>query len=98
MNCVLHCVSGRLQGVIMEQSDPEQTPREKPVVNFSGEKVALGPTHKGMIPFFARWENDFSVSVMGGDPLFPRTREAIEADYDRFTQEGQSGHAKSGPY
>ena len=72
----------------MDQSDLEQTSREKPILNISGEKVALGPTHKGMIPFFAKWENDFSVSVMGGDPLFPRTREAIEADYDRFSQEG----------
>jgi hypothetical protein len=44
---------------------------------ISGEKVAFGPTHKGMIPFFEKWDNDFAVSIMSGNPLRPVTREVI---------------------
>jgi hypothetical protein len=50
---------------------------EKPIVNIAGEKVALGPTHKGMLPYLEKWDNDFAVSIMAGDPLHPVTREVI---------------------
>ena len=62
---------------------------EKPIINIAGEKVALGPTHKGLLPFFEKWDNDFSVSIMSGDPLRPVTREAIEADFERHSKEEQ---------
>lgn len=29
---------------------------EKPIINIVGEKVALGPTHKGLLPFFEKWD------------------------------------------
>src|SRR5258708_14019069 len=64
---------------------------EKPIINIIGEKVALGPTHKGMIPFFEKWDNDFDVSIMSGDALRPVTREVIEANYERHSKEDQ-GH------
>jgi diamine N-acetyltransferase len=62
---------------------------EKPIINIAGEKVALGSTHKGMIPFFEKWDNDFAISIMSGDPLRPVTREVIEADYERHSKEDQ---------
>lgn len=60
---------------------------EKPIINIVGEKVALGPTHKGMIPYFEKWDNDFAVSIMSGDPLRPVSREVSEADYERHSKE-----------
>jgi len=65
---------------------------EKPIINIVGEKVALGPTHKGMIPFFEKWDNDFAVSIMSGDSLRPVSREVTEANYARHSQE-DSRHA-----
>jgi len=71
----------------LDQSESEQQLAEKPIINIIGEKVALGPTHKGMIPLFSKWDNDFAVTLMAGDPLRPITRESIEAQYDRFNKE-----------
>ncbi len=72
----------------MDQSKVRQQPEEKPIINIIGEKVALGPMHKGIIPLFEKWDNDFAVSIMSGDPLRPVTRENIEADYERHSKEG----------
>jgi len=43
--------------------------REKPIINIVGEKVALGPYHRGVIPLMTKWLNDFSVTLLSGDPL-----------------------------
>jgi diamine N-acetyltransferase len=56
---------------------------EKPVLNISGAKVALGPLQKSMISSFARWENDFAVTLMSGDSLRPISRERIEERFER---------------
>ena len=34
----------------------------QPIVNIVGEKVALGPIRKDLIPLYHRWRNDFSVA------------------------------------
>ena len=64
---------------------------EKPVLNISGEKVALGPIQKSMISSFVKWENDFAVSSMSGDPLRPVSREKIEARYTRRLHDENPG-------
>ena len=33
-----------------------------------------------------KWDNDLVVSILSGDPARPRTREAAEADYERFSR------------
>lgn len=63
---------------------------EKPVLNISGEKVALGPLQKSMIPAFVCWENDFTVSLMSGSPLHPISREKIEEQFERRLRESGS--------
>ena len=63
---------------------------EKPVLNISGNKVALGPLQKSMLPSFVRWENDFAVSSMSGDPLRPISRERIEERFERRLKEASS--------
>ncbi len=72
---------------------PSNTPssggdRPKPVYNIVGEKVALGPgSREEQVELFYRGDNDYAVTVFAGDPLWPRAREAFEADYDRFAKE-----------
>jgi RimJ/RimL family protein N-acetyltransferase len=60
---------------------------EKPILNILGDKVALGPLEKSMIPDFARWENDFAVTVMSGDPLRPLSRAQMEERFARASKE-----------
>lgn len=72
----------------MEQTEDLQS--EKPVLNMSGEKVALGPLQKSMISSFVKWENDFAVSSMSGDPLQPVSREMIEERFERHLRESNA--------
>jgi len=60
---------------------------EKPVLNISGDKVALGPLQKSMLPAFVRWQNDFAVSSMSGDPLRPISYEAHAEDFEQLLRE-----------
>ena len=69
----------------MEQTETDFQ-GEKPLLNIIGDKVALGPVEKSMIPDFARWENDFAVAVMSGDPLRPLSRAQME---ERFARAGK---------
>lgn len=32
-----------------------------PIINFSGEKVALGPLRRELLPYYQRWINEFAV-------------------------------------
>lgn len=66
----------------MEQTDTDFQD-EKPILNIVGDKVALGPIHKKLIPDMLRWENDFAVTVLSGDPIRPVTLESIEAHYEQ---------------
>lgn len=62
-------------------------PATPPIINITGERVALGPTSRDHLPLFARWDNDFAVTLYAGDPLRPNTRERIEAEYDKYGKE-----------
>lgn len=75
----------------MERIDGGNAPNE-PVVNILGEKIALGPRLKSMTPFFLKWENDFSVAILSGDPLRPITQERIESSYEASTS-GKDAYA-----
>ena len=63
---------------------------EKPVLNIVGDKVALGPIQKSMIADFMRWENDFAMTLMSGDPIRPVNREALEEQFVRTSKEESS--------
>jgi diamine N-acetyltransferase len=45
------------------------------VINIAGERVALGPLRRDLIPFYVRWRNDFRVQRTFGDPPQPVTTE-----------------------
>jgi diamine N-acetyltransferase len=61
---------------------------EKPALNIIGEKVALGPLQKSMLSTFFKWQNDFTVTLMSGDPIRPVSREDIEADFVQTSKDG----------
>jgi len=53
-----------------------------PVVNIRGDRVALGPLHRGLLPLIERWDNEFrTVDLGGGDPR-PVSVEEIAAAWE----------------
>jgi RimJ/RimL family protein N-acetyltransferase len=48
---------------------------ERPVINITGEKVALGPTRSDLAALYHRWMNDFSTLRLAGFVPKPRTLE-----------------------
>ena len=58
---------------------------ERPVVNVSGERIALGPLRRDLIPSYLRWHNDIESARTQGDIPGPRTLERATAWYERVT-------------
>jgi RimJ/RimL family protein N-acetyltransferase len=61
-----------------------------PLVNMVGERVALGPLHRDLIPLYATWRNDFWIQRTYGSPLIPTT---IESQTEWFERESVSSAA-----
>ena len=57
-------------------------PEELPILNIAGEKVALGPHRRDLLPLYQRWINDFGVRVNLGGRVGPMTLAAEEAWFD----------------
>ena len=54
----------------------------QPVLNIRGERVALGPLHRELLPLIERWDNDFQVADLRGDDPRPHTAESIAAGWE----------------
>lgn len=57
-------------------------PSMEPILNIVGEKVALGPHRRDLLPLYTRWINDFEVTRNLSMGLRPTTAEAEERWYD----------------
>jgi len=60
---------------------------EEPIINITGEKVALGPFGRGIVPLLSKWDNDFEVSFFSGDPLRSVPRDTTEARFEQSNRE-----------
>ncbi len=54
---------------------------EQPLLNFSGEKVALGPHRRELLPLYLKWVNDFEVTRTLTLGMRPNTWEQEDAWY-----------------
>jgi diamine N-acetyltransferase len=59
----------------------------QPIVNIVGDRVALGPCRRDLIPLYDRWFNDFEVGMPYFVQLRPHTREAREAWYEHLAKD-----------
>ena len=59
---------------------------EQPVLNMTGEKVALGPVRRDLVSLYQRWINDFEVTRTLALRLAPMTVEAEDAWYERASK------------
>ena len=62
---------------------------DRPVINIQGERVALGPLRRDLIPSYVRWENDFGTRRTD-DPAEARpvTLEEATNEYDDWVKSG----------
>lgn len=67
-------------------------PSPQPIVNVVGDKIALGPLRRDLVPLYQRWINDFEVTRGLSMAFRPLTLEAEEAWYERVS-EGQGDPA-----
>jgi RimJ/RimL family protein N-acetyltransferase len=62
------------------------------LLNVVGDKVALGPLRRELMPLYVRWANDFEVTRTLGIGMRPLTLEAEESWYERATKEENAAH------
>lgn len=61
---------------------------QDPIINITGQKVALGPVRRDVLPLWLKWENDFEVTRTEGGRLNVMTRERLEKIWDEASREG----------
>lgn len=59
-----------------------------PVVSIVGERIALGPLRRDLLPTYQRWNNDFGVTRTMSVPR-PLTLEQVTGDYQRLGADGR---------
>ena len=64
--------------------DPTKQDGEQAIINFSGEKVGLGPHCRALMPIYQKRVNDFEVTRTLDIGFRPATLEAEEAWYERL--------------
>ena len=69
----------------MQPSAPESDDG-RPIINIEGERVALGPLRRDLIPLYQRWNNDFAVTRTLARSR-PTTVEQEEAAYDAVVKD-----------
>jgi len=63
----------------------------QPIINLLGDKVALGPQDKRLIPLMTAWDNDFVTNGISGDDLKPFTQASVAASVETRLREGREG-------
>jgi RimJ/RimL family protein N-acetyltransferase len=65
---------------------------ERPIVNLEGDLVALGPLRRDLVPLYAEWMNDFTVTRTIGRGQRPYTFEDEESWYSGASQSYHERH------
>ena len=61
-----------------------QIDSDEPVWNINGERVALGPLRRDLLPLYIRWRNDFWIQRSYGGASNPATFEEQTAWYEQM--------------
>lgn len=63
---------------------------DQPILNIVGQKVALGPRRRDLMPIYQRWINDFKVTRTLAVGWRPMSSEAETAWYDQTSVDANS--------
>lgn len=69
----------------------EPVQREQPPLNIAGERTALGPLSRELIPLYQRWFNSFELLRTLDRQLKPVSRDQVETWFDARTSGVQIG-------
>src|SRR3954454_2378065 len=64
-------------------------PEARPIINMQGERVALGPRRRELMPLYEKWMNDFDTLQLAGYPMEARTTDELTAWFERTTAENR---------
>ncbi|MSQ14811.1 MAG: N-acetyltransferase [Dehalococcoidia bacterium] len=64
----------------------ENQPIDMPIINIYGEKVALGPHRRDLLPFYQKWINDLELTVTLAIRMVPITLDEETFWYERSSQ------------
>jgi diamine N-acetyltransferase len=85
-----------IQMVVHTEEEGTMTPDDgaaadqRPIINIEGDRVALGPHRRDLLPTYQRWINDFeALRTLGAGPPQPTTMEQEEAWYAGNTNPGE---------
>ena len=67
----------------------------QPVVNVTGEQVALGPLRRDLLETYHRWFNNFRTLRTTGAPAQPQTLESLAAQYEALSTPAHDPHGVS---
>ncbi len=65
---------------------------DEPIITMRGERVALGPLHRDLVPQMTRWINDLAVARGLGPIRGPITEEAELAWFERVVADDAATH------
>ena len=74
-----------------DKKGPARPDDQPPIINIAGEKVALGPLRRDLVPLYQRWSNDFEV-MRFLDTMRPMSLEAPEEWYARVSKKKNEAH------
>ena len=74
-----------------DKKGPARPDDQPPIINIAGEKVALGPLRRDLVPLYQRWYNDFEV-MRFLDTMRPTSLEAPEEWYARVSKKKNEAH------
>ena len=57
-----------------------------PMINISGDKIALGPITEAMLPSLYQWYNDFAIEVLDSSIPHPQTLPSLRGDLDGLSR------------
>ncbi|HUY78783.1 MAG TPA: GNAT family protein [Ktedonobacterales bacterium] len=69
-----------------DRKEGSETENTAPIINIYGDHVGLGPSTRAQLPIMARWDNDFTVTLLSGDRLAPHYVEEYETDYEHYAK------------
>jgi RimJ/RimL family protein N-acetyltransferase len=71
--------------------EPDQNALEPPIIMLAGERVALGPPRRDLLPLYLRWLNDLEYARWTSH-TGPLTAEALARAYARDTADPRQAH------
>lgn len=74
-----------------DKNEPAPPDGQQPIINIVGERVALGPLRRDLVPLYFKWVNDFEVNRFVGS-MRPMTLETQQDWYANASKAENDAH------